>query len=483
MEVYFDNAATTRAFPEVCRVVAEAMGVGYGNPSSKHNKGMEAEMALRKASKTIADSLKAREKEIWFTSGGTESNNTAIFGVAEAYKRSGRHIVTTKMEHPSVLEAIKELEKQGFEVTYLGSGVRACGDMGDMPSAARHLHTEAAAGNMAQGGFLADMGGTDGGNFIDIRELTSAIRPDTIMVSIQALNNEIGAVSPIEQIGKRIKEVNPRTVFHVDAVQAYGKYPIFPGRQYIDLLSASAHKIHGPKGVGFLYVKDGVKCRPMMYGGGQQRGVRSGTENVPGILGMAEAAAHYMAHREDIVGRMEMLRGALYRGLGTLGAYVGADAVKRGEDDDPGGALVPNVGSQPGGRGRLGGRAGVPALTGTPTGVPVLAGTPTQGGIFMVSGPSGGYGAHIVCAAFAGVRAEVLLHALEEKGIYVSSGSACSSNHPGTSATLEAVGVPRELLDCAIRFSFGAFNTPEEVEYTIDVLGELLPKLRRYAAK
>ena len=255
---------------------------------------------------------------------------------------------------------------------------------------------------------------------INLEELEEAICPETILVSIMYVNNEIGAIEPVEAISKIIKKKNPDILFHVDAIQAYGKLLIRPKSQGIDLLSVSAHKIHGPKGIGFLYIDKRVKIRPMIYGGGQQRGMRSGTENVPGVAGLSAAANFmYTNHREKI------------RAITEIKDYL----IDRLSEID--GVTINSL------KGEL-------------------------------SAPQ------IVSASFSGIRSEVLLHALEEKEIYVSSGSACSSNHPAVSGTLKGIGIKPELLDSTLRFSFGVFNTREEVDYCIQTLKELLPVLRRY---
>ena len=381
MEAYLDNSATTRCSKAAADMVYKLLTEDYGNPSSLHMKGVEAENYINDAKKKIAKTLRVQDKEILFTSGGTESNNTAIIGAAMANKRAGRHIITSSVEHASVLAVMQFLEEQGFEITYLP---------------VNH----------------------DG--VISVEELKNAVREDTILVSLMHVNNEIGAVMPIEEAGAAIKEKNPATLFHVDAIQSYGKLEIRPKRMNIDMLSVSGHKIHGPKGSGFLYIKDKTKIKPIIYGGGQQKGMRSGTENVPGCAGLAEAVRiTYKDHGEKIE-RLYGLRERLIAGL-----------------------------------------KGLEGVT--------INGLETR-----ESAPQ------IVSASFAGIRSEVLLHALEDKGIYVSSGSACSSNHPGVSGTLKGIGVKGELLDATLRFSFGMFNTEEEVDYCIGVLGELLPVLRRY---
>ena len=381
MEVYFDNSATTKVFDCVRDIVVKTMTEDYGNPSAKHKKGMEAEQYVRRAAAQIAKTLKVQEKEILFTSGGTESNNMALIGTAMANHRAGKHLITTRIEHASVYNPMAWLEQQGFEVTYLGVGEQG---------------------------------------HISLEELRKAIRPDTILVSVMHVNNEIGAIEPVEEIGAMLHEVNPSILFHVDAIQSYGKLQIRPKKAQIDLLSASGHKIHGPKGVGFLYIDQRVKIHPLIYGGGQQRDLRSGTENVPGIAGLGAAAEEIYRNHEEKMERLIGLKDYFISRIGEIPEAV--------------------VNSLPG-------KEGAP---------------------------------QIVSVSFSGVRSEVLLHALEDKGIYVSSGSACSSNHPAISGTLKAVGVKRELLDSTLRFSFGMFNTREEADYTIDMLKELLPVLTRY---
>lgn len=384
MEAYFDNSATTKVLDCVKDAVVDAMCVNYGNSAAKHRKGVEAENLIREAKKAIADTLKVQEKEILFTSGGTESNNTALIGTALANRRAGKHLITTGVEHPSIYNTMSFLEEMGFEVTYLPVD---------------HL------------------------GHISLEDLEKAIREDTILVSVMYVNNEVGAVEPIEAISQCIKKKNPKTLFHVDAIQAYGKYKIRPKKQGIDLLSVSGHKIHAPKGVGFLYIRDGVKIRPILFGGGQQKGMRSGTENVPGCVGLGVAAREAYKDFDARIEKLYTLREHLIAGLKPLGGVT----INGSED-----------------------RTNAP---------------------------------QIVSASFEGVRSEVLLHALEDKGVYVSSGSACSSNHPGISGTLKGIGVKKELLDSTIRFSLGDLNTEEEVDYAIGVLGELLPVLRRYQMK
>lgn len=381
MEVYLDNSATTACFQEAAQLMHRILCEDYGNPSSLHHKGVEAEAYLRYANETFAKILKVNEKEIFFTSGGTESDNIALVGAAMANHRMGRHLITTRIEHPAVLQPMSYLEKQGFEVTYLS---------------------------------------VDRQGRISLEELEEAVKTDTILVSIMHTNNEIGSVQPIAEAGVLIKRKNPDTLFHVDAVQGFGKARIFPGKMHIDMLSASAHKIHGPKGIGLLYMRDGAKVSPIMYGGGQQRGLRSGTENLPGIAGFAKAAELVYQELEQDVDRMYALREKLTEGVKKVGDV-------------------------------------------TVNGCPGREGAP-----------------HIVSASFRGVRSEVLLHALEERGIYVSAGSACAAHKPQPSATLRALGVEKELLQSTIRFSLSGFTTDEEITYTCQNLEDIVPKLRRY---
>lgn len=384
MEVYLDNSATTRCFDQVAALMTQIMCEDYGNPSSLHRKGVQAEKYIRYAKDVIARNLKVNEKEIFFTSGGTESDNLAIRGCAYANCRSGRHLITTQIEHPAVLQTMKHLEEEGFRVTYLP---------------------------------------VDGKGCIRLEDLERAITGETILVSIMHTNNEVGSLQPVVQAGALIKRMNPKILFHVDAVQGYGKFRIYPKKMNIDLLSVSGHKIHGPKGVGFLYVDEKVKIKPIVFGGGQQGGIRSGTENVPGIAGMAKAV-------EIIYGSLDQEIEKLYQIKKTF-----VDGVRKLDD------VVVN---------------GHPDETGAP---------------------------HVVSVSIRGVRSEVLLHALEDKGIYVSAGSACSAHKPQPSATLRAMGIPQELLGSTIRFSFSVFTTMEEINYTLQTMYDIIPMLRKYTGE
>ncbi|NBH15065.1 cysteine desulfurase [Lachnospiraceae bacterium] len=381
MEAYFDNSATTRCSEGVVEIMVRALSEDYGNPSSLHGKGIKGESYIREARRKIAKTMKIKETELIFTSGGTESNNLAILGAAMANRRSGMHLITTCVEHPAVSAPLKFLEEQGFSVTRLG---------------------------------------VDQDGVISLDELREAITPETILVSMMYVNNEIGAVEPVAAAARIIKEKNPQTLFHVDAIQAYGKYIIHPGKLGIDMMSVSGHKIHGPKGSGFLYVKEKTKLKPMIYGGGQQKNMRSGTENVPGIAGLGQAAVEAYEDFEKKQEHLRQLKNAFIQGIA---------------DEE---------------WAHINGR------------------TDTD------SAP------HIVSLSVDGVRSEVLLHALEEQQIYVSAGSACSSNKPAASATLQAIGVKRQYLDATVRISFSKDNTLEEVAYGVKKLKELVPMLRKY---
>lgn len=384
MEAYLDNSATTRCSEGAAAIVMKVMREDFGNPSSMHTKGVEAEHYIREAKDFFARNLKVDEKEIYFTSGGTESNNLALIGSAMANKRSGNHLITTSVEHASVDNPMKYLEEQGFEVTYLP---------------------------------------VDQDGIVSLEALKEALRPETILVSVMYVNNEVGAVQPVDEIAKLVKNYDSKIIFHVDAIQAYGKYRIWPKKEGIDLLSVSGHKIHGPKGTGILYVNSKLKIHPMILGGGQQKGMRSGTENVPGIAGLAEAAKECYENLDEKIDRLYALKERFVKQIEEL------DDVK------------------------VNGRTG------------------------RDSAP------HIVSVSFRDVRSEVLLHALEEKGIYVSAGSACSSNKPAVSHTLKSMGVEKDLLGSTIRFSFCFETTEEETDYCVRELRELLPMLRRYVRR
>ena len=380
--IYFDNAATTRALDEVADKVKYMLLENFGNPSSQNMAGVNAENEVIKARKIIAASINAEPDEIYFTSGGTESDNWAIFGTAKGYIISVKHMITTAIEHPAVLQPMRELEKNGWDITILG---------------------------------------VDEKGYINIDELKAAIREDTVLVSTILINNETGTIQNAEEISKAIKSVNPHTLYHVDAVQAYGKYPINVKKMGIDMLSVSGHKVHGPKGVGFFYMKKGLKVKPIIFGGGHERGQRSGTENTPSIVGLAEAVKIDMAEMDKAVEHVKLVKKTLAEGIlnSIPMTYINGPSIEEGSP------YVLNIG-------------------------------------------------------FEGLRSEVLLHSLEEKEIYVSAGSACNSKKKGASTVLSALGIDEKRIEGAIRFSFCRYNTVEEAEQCIEILKEKAAFLRKY---
>ena len=384
MEAYFDNSATTVVTESVKDIVVKAMTEDYGNPSSMHMIGVNAEKYVKTAKENIAKILKVDVGEIYFTSGGTEGNNMAIIGSANANKRAGNRVITTKIENSSVDNPMKYLENHVFVVVYLP---------------------------------------VDNNGIVDMEVLKKEMTKDTILVSIMNVNNEVGAIEPVSEIGKYIKSVNPSVVYHVDAIQAFGKMKIRPRKENIDILTVSGHKIHAPKGSGFMYIKKNTKVNPIILGGGQQEGMRSGTENVPGIAGIGQAAKDCYDNLEKNVAHMTELKDCL---IDELSKFDGV-----------------TINSQKG-------NVGAP---------------------------------HIVSASFENVRSEVLLHALEDKGIYISAGSACSSNRPAVSETLKAMGIDSKLLGSTVRFSFCELNKKEEIDYCIEQLKVMLPVLKKYVRR
>lgn len=382
MEVYLDNSATTKCYTCVGEIVQKVMCEDYGNPSSMHRKGVEAERYVKKSKEIFAKILRVQEKEIFFTSGGTESDNLALIGTARANHRAGKHLITSSIEHPAILNTMRYLEQEeGFRVTYLP---------------------------------------VDKEGRISLQALREALCEETILVSVMYVNNEVGSVQPIEEASRIVKNYNKNILFHVDAVQGFGKYRIFPKKEGIDLLSISGHKIHGPKGTGVLYVNEKVKIKPILFGGEQQKNIRSGTENVPGIAGIGMAAKEIYTDLDAKVIRMRELKQRFINGVLKI-----KDTAIHGLYDES-------------------------------------------------SAP------HIVSVGIAGIRSEVLLHTLEGKGIYVSSGSACASNHPAISGVLKGIGTKKEFLDSTLRFSFSEFTTEEEIDYTLETLYNCVPMLRRY---
>ena len=377
-EIYLDNSATTRPFDEVIEYMNKVTRNTYGNPSSLHRMGIEAEKHIKKAREAIANSLSVESKEIIFTSGGTEANNLAIRGYLEANPRKGKHILTTAIEHPSVLEVYKYLSITGYSVDYL------------------KVNNE---------------------GLIDLEELKSKIQDDTALISIILVNNEIGSIQPIDEIVRIKNSINRNTAIHVDAVQAYGKLRILPKKEGIDMMSFSSHKIHGPKGVGALYVDKSKRIKPIMLGGGQESSVRSGTENVPGICGFGLASEIVFRNLEDNYTKVERLRQSFINKL--------KDKMDRYKVVSPENSLP-----------------------------------------------------YILNVSFNSLRSEVLLHHLEEKNIFVSTGSACFSRKNIHSHVLKALGLAACDIEGAIRFSFSSMNNEEDIEVAIEALKEIVPKIQ-----
>ena len=384
MDVYFDNSASTKVSEKAIEIMLKTMRDDYANTSGKHIKGVEAESYVKDAADIIAKTLKVKKGEIIFTSGGTESNNMALIGGAMSRKRYGKHIIISGIEHPAVYMPAEFLTEQGFELSVLP---------------------------------------VNGEGQVDLELLKSTIRDDTVLVSVMYVNNEIGAIEPVEEISRIIKAKNKDILFHVDAIQAYTKLRINPKSQGIDMLSASGHKFHGPKGVGFLYIDSNVKINPIIFGGGHQRGMRSGTLNTTGIAGMGVAAKEAYDNFDERINKISDLK------------YYLMDELEKTE------------------------------------------------GAILNTGRGENFAPQVISVSFEDIRAEVLLHALEDRGIYVSSGSACSSNHPGISGTLKAIGVRENLLDATIRISLSELNNKEEADYFIKNLKELLPLLRKFVRK
>lgn len=395
MEAYLDNAATTKVSSSVKDIMVEALEINYGNPSSMHRKGIEAENYIKEAKDIIAKTIKVDPKEIIFTSGGTESNNFALIGAALANARAGKHIITTRFEHPSVHNPLLALEDMGFRISFIP---------------------------------------VDHNGLIDMEYLLNEICDETIIVSIMYVNNEVGAIQDIASIAKQIKNKKSDIIFHVDAIQGFGKFKIYPKRENIDMMSVSGHKIHGPKGSGFLYIKDKLKIKPIIHGGGQQKGYRSGTENVPAIAGLAQAVKEIYENHDEKVAKLYELKQHFIEEVSSIEDTT-VNAIFADQSDL---SLEERI------------RKTAP---------------------------------HVVSVSFAGIRSEVLLHALEDKGVYVSAGSACASNHPSLSGSLQAIGLEGSLLESTLRFSFSVNTTMEEIDYAITVLKDVVPKLRRYTRK
>lgn len=379
-EIYLDNNSTTPLAPEVLEAMLPYFGEFFGNPSSLHKKGIEAERGIKQARQILADILHVKTSEVYFTSGATEADNLAIKGIAYARKKRGNHIITQKTEHEAVLESCRQLEKQGYEVTYLG---------------------------------------VDEYGNVNEKDLIAAITDKTILVAIMHVNNEIGTIYPINEFARLCKKEKSDITFFSDGVQAFGKLEI--NLDNIDLYAISAHKVHGPKGMGALVVKEGKNLEPLISGGGQESNLRSGTENVAGIVGFGKAAElayenlknkqkHFSKLRERF---LYLLQNSNSRGLTSVAVNSPEDGI----------AATINV-------------------------------------------------------AFGGVPSEVLLHALEERGIYTSSGSACAGGKQSISYVLEAIRTPYEFINSSLRFGFSRYNTLDEIDFTCKVLKELVEKLR-----
>lgn len=377
MEIYLDNSATTKPYKEVVDKMLQALTEDYANPSSLHRKGIEVEKNIKLIRQNIAKSIGAKDKEIYFTSGGTESNNTIIRGIANLNKKRKNHIISTVIEHPSVLNTLKDLELEGFEITYLK---------------------------------------VDENGKIDLNELKESIKPSTCLITIMHVNNEIGSIQPIAEIGKYLKTLDEKVYLHVDSIQSYGKINFRPSKYNIDFMSVSGHKFHGPKGIGFMYIKENNRLKPLLTGGGQEIGIRSGTENVPGIYGLGEAVKIINQDLNAVIEKISKLK----------------DMLKR--------EIVNNIDD------------------------------------IKVNSPEDGV-CHILNISFRGVKGEVLLHYLEQKGIYVSTGSACSSKKKG-SHVLNAIGLKPDEIEGAIRFSLSDTNSEDQIKEVVNVLKESVNDLR-----
>lgn len=377
MEIYLDNSATTKPYDKVVEKMVYALTTDYANPSAVHRKGVEVEKNIKKIRQDIAKSIGCKDKEIIFTSGGTEANNTIIRGIANLHKKRKNHIITTNIEHPSVIETLEDLEQDGFEVTYLKVN-------------------------------------KDG--IIDIEELKKAIKRDTILVTTMHVNNEIGSIQPIKEIGKYLSTLKDKIYFHVDAVQSFAKINFKPSRYNIDFMSVSGHKLHGPKGVGFMYIKDSNRIKPIITGGGQEIGIRSGTENVAGIYGLGEAVNIITSDLNNKIEKIELLKCKLKS------------------------ELIESI--------------------------PDIKVNSTEDGV-----------CHILNVSFLGAKGEVLLHHLAQQGVFVSTGSACSSKKKG-SHVLNAIGLNPQEIDSAIRFSLSDMTTEEEIDEAIKIIVKSVEELR-----
>ncbi len=375
--IYLDNAATTKTAPEVVQAMLPWFTENYGNPSSIYSLGTESKKAVSEAKDIIAGSLGAASNEIYFTAGGSEADNWALKAAAEAYASKGKHIITSKIEHHAILHTCEYLEKKGCEITYVN---------------------------------------VDENGIVKLDELEKVIRPDTILISVMFANNEIGTVQPIKEIGEIASRHN--VLFHTDAVQAYGQLPINVDECHIDMLSASGHKLNGPKGIGFLYIRKGIKIRSFIHGGQQERGRRAGTENVPGIVGMGAAAKRAFSILEEKRAKETELRDYLIEQIEKEIPYcrLNGDRNRR----------LPNN----------------------------------------------------VNFSFRFVEGESLLIMLDMKGICASSGSACTSGSLDPSHVLLAIGLPHEIAHGSLRLTLNEENTKEEMDTTVAAIKEIVTKLR-----
>ncbi|HSQ34333.1 MAG TPA: cysteine desulfurase family protein [Peptostreptococcaceae bacterium] len=377
MEIYLDNSATTKPYDEVVNKMMEALTIEYGNPSSMHKKGVIVEKNIKQIRQDIARSIGVKDKEIFFTSGGTESNNAIIRGVANINKKRGKHLITTEIEHPSVLHTFKDLESEGFEVTYLKVNEKG---------------------------------------IIDFEQFKNSLRDDTVLVSIMHVNNEVGSIQPVDKIGNYLSSLEKKVYFHVDAVQSFGKIEFRTNKYNIDFLSVSGHKIHGPKGIGFMYIKENNRLKPIMTGGGQESSIRSGTENVPGIYGLGEAVRITMSNLKESISNISTLKNILKKEL---------------ENN------ISNI---------------------------------------KINSPEDGV-CHVLNVSFIGIKGEILLHYLEQNNIYVSTGSACSSKKKGSHVLL-AMGLKHEEIEGAIRFSLSNMNSEEDIINAVKIVKESVKDLR-----
>lgn len=381
--IYLDNSATTKQYSQVTEIMVKYMEEQFGNPSSLYQLGVDSEKALKIARKQVQEAMGSADGKVYFTSGGTEADNMAIFGAAKALKRRGNRIITSSVEHPAVLECCKALEKQGFEVVYVG---------------------------------------VDRNCRLDMKQLESAIDDKTILVSLMHVNNEVGTIMPVDRIKSIMKEKKAPGFFHCDAVQSFGKLRLPTDA---DVISVSAHKIHGPKGMGAVYIRNKVNLPAFLEGGGQEEGKRSGTQNVPGIAGFGMAAELSEKGRAAEMNRIEGMRGRLVEGL-------------MAELDD------------------------------------VYINSPME-----VGNKAEQCCASVLSISFAGTRGEVLLHTLEQDGIYVSTGSACSSNKKGQSHVLKAMGLTEKEIEGTLRFSFGRFNSMEEMDIVVEKVAGAVKRFRK----